>query len=265
MTFVAIILIIGVVVAVGYILSTANDSKEQEQHMSTLSKDIEKVSFTVPYDSTHTIDIVSSYFRGTTAKGAILLHMMPSTKESWDEFSKKLYSKGYHVIAIDERGHGESIVIKDSKGVGTSISYKDFTEKEQIAKEHDVSGAYSYLIEQGVRKEEIVIVGASIGANLTVTFMESHPEISKGVSLYPGIDYHGVHTDTALRNMSSTQKVYLAASEGDKYSFESVNTLTAAHPSKVITKIFEGNEHGTNIFDKHPEFMDELIYFLEGK
>ena len=34
--------------------------------------------------------------------------MMPATKESWNEFSQKLREKGWHVLAIDFRGHGES-------------------------------------------------------------------------------------------------------------------------------------------------------------
>src|SRR3989344_4058090 len=38
----------------------------------------------------------------------ILIHMMPATKESWQDFAEKAQDKKYESLAIDLRGHGES-------------------------------------------------------------------------------------------------------------------------------------------------------------
>ena len=38
----------------------------------------------------------------------ILTHMMPATKESWQDFAGEAQKLGYESITIDLRGHGES-------------------------------------------------------------------------------------------------------------------------------------------------------------
>ena len=70
------------------------------------------------------IEIVGNYIEGIDQRFAILLHMMPATKESWDVWIEKLVSFGYSCLAIDERGHGESTM-------GGTLRYPEFTDQEQ--------------------------------------------------------------------------------------------------------------------------------------
>jgi alpha-beta hydrolase superfamily lysophospholipase len=57
------------------------------------------------------VTIVGNYFkpRKEHAPAFLLLHMMPATKESWNDFASHLQKEGFEVLAIDLRGHGESI------------------------------------------------------------------------------------------------------------------------------------------------------------
>ena len=68
------------------------------------------------------VTIVGNYYKGSADRGALLVHMMPATKESWGAFARVLEKQGYHVLAIDMRGHGESD--------GGPVGYKNFSDEE---------------------------------------------------------------------------------------------------------------------------------------
>jgi len=69
------------------------------------------------------------------APAVLLLHMMPAVKESWKEFQEKLREAGFQSLAIDMRGHGESIWKN-----GERIDYKNFTDAEQQEKKRNIVG-----------------------------------------------------------------------------------------------------------------------------
>src|SRR3989304_1434352 len=103
-----------------------------------------------------------------SAPAVLLLHMMPAAKESWGQFQEKLREAGFQSLAIDERGHGESVWKN-----GERIDYKNFTDAEQQEKIRDGEAAMRFLSEQGIRAEQTAIVGASIGANLALLRQKS--------------------------------------------------------------------------------------------
>src|SRR5207245_1856203 len=96
----------------------------------------------------------------------LLLHMMPAVKESWQELAKALNEAGLSALAIDFRGHGESV----SKSDGTRLNYKDFADEQQQAKILDVRGAMEWLRARGAQDSQIAVIGASIGANLALQY-----------------------------------------------------------------------------------------------
>ncbi len=199
--------------------------------------------------------IVGSYVKVAGDKAAILLHMMPADRSSWEAFSIALASAGYSSLAIDERGHGESTM-------GGTVSYKSFTDEEQKAKILDVEAVIEYLAGEGYAKEHIVVVGASIGANLAIQTLSRHLEIPMAIALSPGLDYHGVLVDVSMRKLHDGQKVVLVASQDDRYSFESVKKIHAQYPDNtaLITRSRIG--HGTNMTDTDPSLVSELLELL---
>ena len=117
------------------------------------------------------------------APAVLLLHMMPAVKESWKEFQEKLREAGFQSLAIDMRGHGESIWKN-----GERIDYKNFTDAEQQEKILDVETAMRFLAEQGAESESVAVAGASIGANLALQYQAEHSEIKAVVLLSSGVD-----------------------------------------------------------------------------
>src|SRR3989344_3655754 len=77
------------------------------------------------------VELYGTYVRAgkDDAPAVVLLHMMPATKESWEGFQQMLADSGFQSLAIDLRGHGES-VFRD----GELLDYQAFTPEEHRAK-----------------------------------------------------------------------------------------------------------------------------------
>jgi len=201
------------------------------------------------------VEIIGVYSPAAGEKFAILLHMMPATKESWDPFVEKLLVAGYDCLTIDERGHGESTA-------GGTVNYRNFTDAEQQAKILDLEAAFEFLQTKGAVKENTIVIGASIGANLAIQFLAEHPGMSLAVALSPGLNYHGVETEGRIKTLREGQKVLMVTSDDDAESFYDAKALAKANP--LQTKLIERKDigHGTNMTDKEPILVDEIVQQL---
>ena len=103
---------------------------------------------------------------------ALLLHMMPATRESWDELQEALEKKNIASLAIDLRGHGESM----KQGLN-EIDYKNFTDFEHQETMLDIEASFQFLAKKGFTYSNIFLVGASIGANLALQAASEHKQI----------------------------------------------------------------------------------------
>lgn len=231
----------------------------------------------------HTNDKVELYGllwkpREPSKKAVLLLHMMPATKESWSDFAEKLSDAGFTVFAIDLRGHGESTKQYIDEHAGRAagkeiiLNYKIFTDEEHQKSKIDAHAAILYLNNLGFKHSQIYVGGASIGANLAIYIMGENKEIMKGMALSPGLNYKGIETYGPLQllfgirpgNGQEWQKVYLIASEEDEYSAATCRDLNRIDPENTALKIYSDNAgHGTKIFEKHPELMNELVQWLK--
>lgn len=201
------------------------------------------------------VTIVGNYWEGDS-QAVVLLHMMPSTKESWEEFAEALNKKGYTVLAIDLRGHGESV-----EQEGRILNYKEFTDAEHQDSLLDVEAAMKYLEEQGVK--EISLAGASIGANLALWYQSEHPEIQKTILLSPGTNYRGILTEPFAKELTEEQDVYFVAGTLDGSAVEMAKLIQNKIAGHTELKIYESSAHGTDLFAEDDALMEELISWLE--
>lgn len=198
------------------------------------------------------VEIIGTYRNTGQEKIVILLHMMPATKESWDGFAARLLEAGYASLAIDERGHGESTM-------GGTLDYKKFTDEQQQAKRLDLEAAIAFAKEKGFTEDKIVVIGASIGANLAIQALAEHPTIPVAIALSPGLDYHGVKTEQPIFQLNDHQLVVLVASDDDPESFESIQKLHEHNPTQTDLIERSGIGHGTRMIDKDPFLVDDLL------
>jgi len=207
------------------------------------------------------IKIAADYYPAEGNQMVILLHMMPAAKESWREFAHRLNQNNISALAIDLRGHGES--------QGGPEGYRNFSDVEHQASINDIEAALEFLKSKGLQEENIDLAGASIGANLALWFLVKQPLIKKAVLLSAGYDYRGVLTKPLASRLHKNQAVYFVGSQDDnRSSGESCGQMAQGLYELVPTgvgkslKVFEGSEHGTDIFLAHPEFATEISDWL---
>jgi alpha-beta hydrolase superfamily lysophospholipase len=194
------------------------------------------------------------YSAGDGSKKVLLLHMMPTNKESWAAFQDKLSESGISSLAIDFRGHGESV-----KGERGNLDYKNFTDLEHQAKIRDVLAAVKWLKVGG---DDLAIVGASIGANLACQWGAEHPDTRAIAALSPGLNYRGVLAMPLVRALTRSQFLFLAASDDDRESFNAAQKLNETSLAKTKLKLMRNAGHGTEMFNREPSLMEELASWL---
>lgn len=213
-------------------------------------------------------EIVGNYVEASNAKGAgLLLHMMPSTKESWNGFAEELREAGFSSLAIDLRGHGESS--------GGPEGFMQFDDKGHQKSMFDVKAGIEFLKDKGVAIDKIFLVGASIGANLSLQYQKENSEIKAVILLSPGLNYRGILGGELVKDLKNNQAIFVSGSDHD-CGYQDTRGLSddkcAAGMAKDIfetapslnkqIKIFSNSAHGTTILLRNDGFSKELILWL---
>lgn len=206
------------------------------------------------------VKISGNYFKPKKEHAPVflLLHMMPSTKESWNEFAAHLQNKGFAALAIDLRGHGKST---DKNGM--KLDYKDFKDHEHRESMKDIAAAKEFLKGQGVDISGMAIAGASIGANLALWQASIDKDVSLLILLSPGLNYRGIQAAQLAPHYSGP--VYILASERDTNAAQSSKELFEIFPGDKELKIIQGNSHGTNMFIQEPDLISKLLEWTTNK
>lgn len=202
--------------------------------------------------------IAGNYFKPQKEHSPVflLLHMMPATKESWNAFALRLVERGFACLAIDLRGHGESI---DKNG--KRIDYKEFRDAEHRDSMNDIISAKEFLEGQkNVDISRFAIAGASIGANLALWRASMDKDVRLLALLSAGLNYRGIEATEHAKIYPG--HVYILASEGDTYAAESSMQLYGIFHGEKRLNIINGTLHGTNMFDAMPELLDELLDWI---
>ncbi|MDP3735059.1 MAG: alpha/beta fold hydrolase [bacterium] len=213
----------------------------------------------VTLKTTDGVVIAGFYQAGTSRRGALLLHMMPATKESWDTFAAALHERGYHTLAVDLRGHGESD--------GGPDGYQKFDDARHRSSTYDVEAGVLFLVDHGIAPEGLVVIGASIGANLAIEYLAAHSEVRQAVALSAGLNYHGVSAEHAIEMLRAPQRVFLVSAEDDRVlgNAEMNRRLAELVPEAIEKKllIYTRAGHGTDMFGKEePDLAAEILAWL---
>lgn len=176
----------------------------------------------------------------------LLLHMLPADRSSYNSIIPSLTEMGFNVLNLDWRGHGESIYKNEPDcpkgGHPTTaacwpkkeISYEKFTNEDYKNAIEDVDTAIKFLESSGVKKADIGIIGASIGANYAIQYAAENPQIKFIVLLSPGSNYHGVKTIESMKRLATSDVkilMYSTSTDEDTYSYESCQELEKEYKS----------------------------------
>ena len=177
---------------------------------------------------------------------------------------EKLVEKGWGVLAYDARGHGES-----SKTVGKDKRPNGFmrfgptgpgSPWEKMI--DDVGSAVKFLKEKkGVEKRSLFLIGASMGANVSLNYASLTRFLKGAVLLSPGLKYVGIRTDIAIQRKNLCP-VLIIASSNDTYALKSSEKLKQLN-SKVQLWTDGKAGHGVQMFDD--KLIRRLIKWFEDR
>jgi dienelactone hydrolase len=235
--------------------SPANNSNSAKQTITEIPAP-QNVKFT----SEGNVEIVGTFYESAKASSAavLLLHQWQSSRKSYDEFAKRLQTKGFGVLAIDGRGFGDSVRTMDGKPVAPAR-----TDETVKAMKADVANALDFLAKQkNVDAGRIGIVGASYGSSLAMIYGAENPKVKAVALLSPGLNYFGnLPIEPAVKSYGN-RSLLLVAAEDDKESADSVRKLKSASGENCETQIYPKGGHGTGLFDAKVGLEDLLEQFL---
>jgi dienelactone hydrolase len=197
----------------------------------------------------------SYYSPGKPGPGLLLLHQCNADRSTWAGFAKSAVARGYHVLALDYRGFGES----------EGQKFTDFQALQPVIAEKwpgDVDAAFAFLVAQaGVDKDRIGASGASCGVNQAVALASRHPEVKTVVLLSGGLTPEA----RAYLQKSAWMPVMASASADDG---DAVNTMRfilgwSRNPQNKFVE-FKAAGHGTEMFAVEKTLEPQMLDWFDA-
>ena len=203
------------------------------------------------------VTLKGTYFSpGRPGPAMLLLHQCNMDRHAWDGLAKDLADAGFHVLAIDYRGYGES----------GGEHFTDAAQRRPVMEQKwpgDVNAALAYLLAQkGIDKSRVAAGGASCGVTQSSNLATRHHEIKALMLL------SGTASETAKAYVAATPvlAVFGAASEGDASAAKGIKEAVGASKNPRSTlKVYEGSEHGVPMFQKNPELEPMIVSWLKAQ
>lgn len=194
------------------------------------------------------------------APALLLLHMLRKNRDSWADFALFAQERGFAVLAIDLRGHGQSTQSKNGP-----LHESSFVESDFAAMKLDVAAGVQWLRGRPeIVSGSVSLVGASIGANVALAYAVEDSSIAAVVLISPGESYRGVELEPPLRAYGN-RPLLVAAAEDDNYSLVSVRKIEQSVCGGIVTQVFSEGGHGTYLLESQPEFREMIINFVRGR
>ena len=210
---------------------------------------------TIDLTSPDGIALKASYFSpGRPGPGLLLLHACNRDRSSWNGLATAAAARGFHVLALDYRGYGQSGGTKSD----------DPQQQQWIADREwpgDIDAAYAWLTsQQGVDTTRIGAAGASCGVNQSVQLARRHPEVRTVVLLSGAI----AATGRQFIRDSAWMPIFGAASHGDGGAVEILRWAMgwSRNPSNTFVE-YQAAGHGTDMFAVEKELQPQVLAWLE--
>ena len=106
------------------------------------------------------------------------------------------------------------------------------------------------------------MVGASLGANVSLLAAADAPVVKAIGLLSPSLDYRGVRIDASVLRKTSGLAMWMAAGTKDPLSLRTLKELTAAAAGSREQRLAEGVAHGMSLLTADVEISRALVDWL---
>jgi dienelactone hydrolase len=198
----------------------------------------------------------ATYYPAAQPGPALLLfHACNRDRSSWKTFAADAAGRGFHVLALDFRGFGES---RGTRG-DNDLQQQWIANNEWPA---DVDAAYAWLVARsGVDKNRVAAAGASCGVNQSVLLARRHPEVKTLVLRSGGVAANGREF---LRD-SPWLPVFASASQGDGGAVATMRWVLgwSRNPANTFVE-YKAAGHGTDMFAVEKDLEPQIMKWLEA-
>ncbi len=215
------------------------------------------------------VGVTAAYYPSSLpqAPAVLLLHDFGKDRDEWGAFPLLLQHNDIAVLAIDFRGHGESIRRLTANGP-QRMDYRQFAERDFPSMLLDINAAMDWLEEQSViDKKRIAILGSGLGANLAVQYALEHDALAAMILFSPGLSYKDIRIDESFPKLRR-MPLRLVASVEDSLAFESARRLLELRRQNGHARDFKeligctGSTHGAEQLKVVKELPAVLIRWL---
>jgi alpha-beta hydrolase superfamily lysophospholipase len=204
---------------------------------------------------------------------AYLVHDIGEDRSVWDDYSKYLQSNGYNVMALDMRGHGESV---DTLNISNpTVSWEDMGKDEFLRFGLDLDAAYEWV--QGSKDNgdphtdagpNGFMVGVAKGGLFALTKIVnmSREGMMAAAIISPTLDCYRLDVEQVFEDYGDIRPIMLIASEGDGTGNLAMNTILERKlddgEHNGIGVIMEGSKKGMVLIEDQ-ELRSEILKMVK--
>lgn len=221
----------------------------------------------IAFDSADGFALKADLWRSADANApvAILLHQFNKDRRSFAPLVPALQQRGFTVLALDQRGQGESVRQKAAGGERTlhvqQIPRGDVGPIVEAGAQ-DVAAALAFLARAAAAVDRVVLVGSSYGCTVSLLAAQAEKSVRAVALLSPGTDYFGVDALAAAKSFPGALFSIAADDDPVKVSPGSARAIAAAHEGPEELLVYPAGGHGVSLLAAHPELASKIAAFL---
>ena len=192
----------------------------------------------------------------------VLLHSLGYNSQWWSDLPSDLLDKGYAVLTIDLRGHGESVYNRKL----TKISWKNMRNSAYAKYPEDVLAVINAVKDDNTKKvffENWAIVGADIGASAGVIAADRYKVDPKTiVMISPVVKTKDIYIPVSLAHLENVDILSISGTD-DYDSVEAATYLSRFAQNEFATLTSESKSTGMLMLKNDPglsKFIAEWIF-----
>ena len=180
-------------------------------------------------------DFIRRMKPATTTPGLIFLHEAGSGRRVWNPIAVQMAGRGYSVLTVDLRGHGENPTMIGNPPTSST----ELTPEQWAGMVEDVHNIVSFMAMRGdVDAGNVAIVGSGFGATLALkAAAEPWGEAIRCViTINPKVEARGVKLDSGLAAIGRKRPVYIATTSSGTTAWMEAKAVAALLPA---VKVFQ--------------------------
>jgi predicted esterase len=208
-------------------------------------------------------------YHGKTYPLVILLHGLGEDADTWAYLGPVLLKNGYAVLALDLRGHGQSL--NQLQGAPTSWRWMEDTAWQKLPADvllwvrqwPELLKTQHPEVAQG---RSPILMGAGLGANVALIAAGNRGKVKANsiagvVALSPTLNAKGLQPALALLNVGVP--TLFVASQSEPHVLESTEKLYALAQGKKQLQVYKAIGSGSAMLELYPPLAEQLVAWLK--